>query len=334
MITLGQPLRQTQSQRLALSRDLLRGIGLMALSGSEIAEALREAAAEIPGLRLRGAPPPVAPQEDIAAEGPSLAEHVLAQLPRLVPAPADRPLALTLIEALDARGFVTQPLATIARAQGLAEADLARVLAQLQRIEPRGLFTRDLGECLALQLDRVDPTMARLLAALPALTEGGPAALARAAGLSDTQVAQGLAALRDLDPRPAAGFSTGTHAPPRIADLRLSPGTAGWQVALETHLSLSLPPEAPRSAQSRARPLITALERRNAALLALGQVLVREQAGFLSEGPGALRPLTRRAVAAELGLHESTISRLVAANAALTPRGVLALGSFFARAPH
>lgn len=331
-----QSLQLRPEARQVLSRELLRGIGLMGMAGAEIAESLAAAAAENPCLRLRPARLTAGEAtEELAAEGPSLITHVLGQLPRLVPARADQPAALALTEALDAQGFVATPLPEIAARLRLPEPRLAAVLGQLQRIEPRGLFARSLSECLALQLDEIDAPMRRLLDALPLLAEGGPAALARASGLTPTQVSRGLARLRDLDPRPAAGFS---HSParPRVADLTFAPGPeGGWTAVLNPELSLRADLiEGARAQRAEARALLSAIERRNAALLALGTLLARAQEAFLDAGPVALRPLTRRAVAAELDLHESTISRLVAANAAATPRGVLPLAAFFARPPH
>lgn len=332
-----QSLTLRPEARQLLSRELLRGIGMMGMSGSEIAETLTAAAAENPCLRLRPSRTRAGEAaEEVAADGPSLMAHVLGQLPRLVPVRADATVALALAEALDAQGFVGTPLHEIAARLQLPEPRVAAVLAQLQRIEPRGLFARSLAECLALQLDRIEPPMRRLLDALPLLAEVGPEALARAAELTPAQLSRGLAQLRELDPRPAAGFSH-TPARPRVADLTFTPGTNGWSATLNPELSLRPTlAEAPSSAQLRAeaRSLLAAIERRNAALLALGAHLAEVQAAFLSHGPAALRPLTRRSVAAALDLHESTVSRLVAANAAATPRGVLPLAAFFARPPH
>jgi RNA polymerase sigma-54 factor len=79
-----------------------------------------------------------------------------------------------------------------------------------------------------------------------------------------------------------------------------------------------------------ARWLLKGLEARADTLLRVVRGLVREQAAFLEFGPQALRPLTLRSVAADLGLHESTVSRAIARKYVRTPRGTLALRDFFA----
>ncbi|TDK51378.1 RNA polymerase sigma-54 factor [Antarcticimicrobium luteum] len=341
---LGPTLVLRQRTQLKLGQELQRAIGFMAMDNLELARCLEEAAAENPWLSLRL--PPVldrgAPDAVAAAEGVSLIAHVLAHMPGLVPATADRRIALALAEELDDSGFLCRPLPEIAQRCGVPSARVEAVLAQLQRIEPRGLFARSLSECLSLQLPDVEARedrMRRLLDALPALARGGPAALARDSGLPEGEVAALLARLRRLDPRPAGAFVC-APARVRVADLLFRPARNGWCAELNPETTPSARLADPGSAavprgsalsraRGEARSLIAALERRNASLLALGRVLAREQAGFLSEGAIAQRPLTRRAVARELGLHESTVGRMVDVGAAATPSGTLPLRRFF-----
>jgi len=335
-----------QRTQLKLGQELQRALGFMALDNLELARRLEEAAAENPWLSLR-IPPALdraGPDASVASDGPSLIGHVLAQLPRLVPAAGDRRIALALAEELDGSGLLCRPLSEIARRCGASLDVVKAVLAQVQRIEPRGLFARSLSECLLLQLpeeEAQDSRMRRLLDALPALARGGPAALARDSGLSEAEVAACLARLRRLDPRPASGFSA-APAQVRVADLVFTETPTGWRADLNpettptARLAEAGSTEVPRGsalsrARGEARSLIAALERRNASLLALGQVLAREQGGFLSDGEIAQRPLTRRAVARELGLHESTVGRMVKSGAAATPSGTLPLCRFFCR---
>ncbi len=79
-----------------------------------------------------------------------------------------------------------------------------------------------------------------------------------------------------------------------------------------------------------ARWLLKNLEARGETLLKVVRCLIRQQSGFLEFGASALRPLTLREVAAEIGMHESTVSRAVARKYVHTPRGTIALRDFFA----
>jgi RNA polymerase sigma-54 factor len=85
-----------------------------------------------------------------------------------------------------------------------------------------------------------------------------------------------------------------------------------------------------RGRLQEARWLLKNLQARGETLLKVVRCLVRQQSGFLEFGDQALRPLTLREVAAEVGLHESTISRAVARKYVRTPRGTVPLRAFFA----
>lgn len=338
---LNTDIAQRQQTRLRLSQTLGQAIGLLGLSNAELARTLGEAAADNPWLRLRLPAAPAGTEAEVAADGPSLLAHVLDRLPHLLPPDADRQIALALVEALDPAGYLPPAIVPdLAHRTGVPEAAVEAVLSALQTIEPRGLFARSLAECLALQMEEEEarPAMRRVLAALPHLTAGGIAAVAQASGLPEAQVEGALARLRTLNPRPAAGFAC-DRAPPRIADLVFTRRGARWEAALNpatlpaVSLRARLAGAAPGSRagpdRAAATALVRAMERRNAALLGLGQLLAVAQAEFLSRGPVAQRRLTRRAVAAELGLHESSVSRLVAAASAETPMGTIPLRRFF-----
>lgn len=338
---LGTEITQRQQTGLKLTQMLGRAIGLLELSNLELAQNLTETAADNPWLRLRLPRAFTEGTTDIPADRPSLFAHVTDRLPHLVPCTDDRPIAMALLDALDPAGYVSVPLAEIARLQGVARGRVENILCALQRIEPRGLFARSVSECLALQLDDEEAARAglrRVLDALPVLADGGKPAVIRATGLTADEVDDALTTLRALNPRPAAAFACGP-APTRVADLVFRPDGDGWdaalnpdtlpQVSFRDHPAAAREGAGFREQRRAAQTLIRAIERRNASLLSLGQILVKEQEAFLRHGPIAQRALTRRAVAATLHLHESTVSRLVNASSALTPMGTIPLARFF-----
>lgn len=338
---LGTQITLRQQTGLKLTQVLGRAIGLLELSNLELAQNLSETAAENPWLRLRLPRALTEGTPDIPADRPSLFAHVTERLPHLVPCAEDRPVALALLDALDTAGYVSVPLTEIARVLGVAPGRVENVLRAMQKIEPRGLFARSVSECLALQLDHTEAArsgLRRVLDALPAMAEGGKPAVIRATGLTAAEVDDALTTLRALNPRPAAAFACGP-APTRVGDLVFRPVGDGWEAALNPDtLPLVSFRDQPAQAQKGSRfseerraaqNLIRAIQRRNTSLLSLGQILVREQEDFLRHGPIAQRALTRRAVAARLHMHESTISRLVNASSALTPMGTIPLGRFF-----
>ena len=228
--------RAELSQGQGLGRTLQQALRLIALPAPQVAETLAAAAADNPFLALRddggsvGGPIPDA----AVATGPGLLEHVLSRLPRILPDPGDRRIAVALVEALDARGWLAESPEAIARSRAVPLDRLEAVRRQLQAIDPPGLFARDLGDCLAAQLraeGAFTPLMARLLDHLDLVAGGCHARLARLCGTDAATLAAAIRDLRRLDPHPGYRFGWTPPPPPRLPDLLLTRDAAGWQVA-------------------------------------------------------------------------------------------------------
>jgi RNA polymerase sigma-54 factor len=225
------------------------------------------------------------------------------------------------------------------------------VLQTVQRLDPVGVGARSLSECLCVQLsllsaDTPGLALARELARahLDALARLGPARLATQLGRDAGDMAQAVALLRSLDPRPGAQVGGGDAeyiAPDAVAwrqggvwKVALAAGTQP-RLAINRHYE-SLIGKASREDDSylrgqlqEARWLIRSLETRADTLLRVARAIVRQQSGFLDHGNEAMRPLTLREVAEELGLHESTISRATTRKYLRTPRGTFEFKHFF-----
>jgi RNA polymerase sigma-54 factor len=291
------------------------------------------------------------------AEAESLRDHLLWQLHLTHLSARDRRIGLALIDAIDDDGYLREsPEALLATLRPELEVDhdeLQAVLHQLQRFDPPGVGARDLGECLTLQLgllsnDTPGKPLALRMAAGPIerLPKVGIDGLAAELHCASSDVALALQLLRSLDPRPGAqigAIPADTYVTPDCVIWRQQ-GT--WRVALaagqrarltihrgyEQMIGHTAGSDASylRGHLQEARWLLKNLEARGETLLKVVRCLVRQQSGFLEFGGQALRPLTLREVAAEVGLHESTVSRAVARKYVRTPRGTLPLRGFFA----
>ncbi|WP_147654160.1 RNA polymerase factor sigma-54 [Vulcaniibacterium gelatinicum] len=303
------------------------------------------------------APDEDAPPADQAAEPETLQDHLLWQLHLSALSPRDRLIGAALIEAIDADGYLRAPLADIAAALpaelGVTEDEIVTVLHRVQHFDPVGVGARCLAECLRLQLELLpEATPGRALALslaehwLERLPRAGVPGLAQELGLPLAEVEGAVQLLRSLDPRPGAqhgGLGADTYIVPDCVVWREH---GQWRVALAAG---ALPPVSIHRGYERlirsadeadaaylrgrlqeARWLLKSLKARGETLLKVMRCLVREQAAFLEFGEQALRPLTLREVAAEVGLHESTISRAIARKYARTPRGTIPLRAFFA----
>lgn len=286
----------------------------------------------------------------------SLQDHLSWQLHLSHLSPRDLRIGAALVDAIDDDGYLREPFDAIVEAlRPEVECDqdeILCVLRQVQRFDPTGVGARDLGECLSLQLallpdDTPGKTLAlrtarELIDRLPKLGANG---LAEALGCSDVDAATALHLLRSMDPRPGAQFGAVPQDTYVVPDCVISRHEGMWRVTLsgqQSRLTIHRGYEQMirhagaadagylRGRLQEARWLLKNLEARGDTLLKVVRCLVRQQSGFLEFGAQALRPLTLREVAAEIGMHESTVSRAVARKHVRTPRGTLPLRSFFA----
>jgi RNA polymerase sigma-54 factor len=289
------------------------------------------------------------------ADAETLHDHLLWQLHLSCLSPRDRMIGVAIIEAISDDGYLREPLETIAATLDppLPDGDeMLTVLHVVQRFDPVGVGARTLSEALCVQLSAMDDVPGRALAMqiacthLERLPRLGVDGLAAEIAEPRDAVERAVALLLSLDPRPGARL--GEIAPESYVtpDVVIWRQQGSWRVALADHgrprLRInrgyeSLIPHTSsadatylRTHLQEARWLLRNVEARGETLLRVARCLVERQAAFLESGDGALRPLTLREVATELGLHESTISRAIARKYARTPRGTLPLRAFFA----
>ena len=297
--------------------------------------------------------------------GVSLEDHLRGQLSSLRLSEEDAAAVLVLIESLNEDGYLADPLEEIA--ERLAEVlgvegedDREELLHRLQcglnflqSMEPTGVGARTLGECLCLQLRQKPPpksTAGSLLAALKICT-GHLALLARRdfkkiAQLTETdeatvRAAQGL--IVALEPKPGRPF-TRAEAQIIIPDVIVMKVARQWKAVLKPDVMPKLRvndlyAQAIKSQRAsgsaltarlqEARWFIRNIQQRFDTILRVSQAIIERQKNFFSHGAIAMKPLVLREIADELGLHESTISRVTTAKYMSTPFGTFELKYFF-----
>ncbi len=309
-----------------------------------------------PGLGGRGGRSDFAEDErgidSIAEARPSLREHLGAQLRLNIADPADRLIGAHLIALLCPAGRLTADPAAIAKAMGVATARVEAVRARMMRFDPPGLFARDLRECLAAQLaerNRLDPAMATLLDHLDLLARRELRRLMALCGVDAEDMAEMVAELRALDPKPGWGWDE-ADVPVVVPDVLVRRAhDGGWLLELnpETLPRVLVNHQfhariAPRAAKAdrafisehlaNATWLVKSLAQRGQTILKVAAEIVRQQDGFLRHGIEHLRPLILRDIATATELHESTVSRVTANKYIATPRGIFELKYFFTTA--
>lgn len=340
-----QRIEVTTTQRLHLSMALQSSLRLLKADAAGLTRYLEEQAAENPALQI--GPPPQGdwlprwdsmfrsddpPPDRTEAAPPSLIAHVSDWITRQSFSSQEARIALALTEALEPSGWLGQPLSQIARETAVPLPQVETILSRLQRIEPSGLFARSLAECLRLQAlanPPVDPVLLGIIDNLDLVATNDTARLARKLGTTEPIVAQAIRTIRAMNPKPGAQFDS-LAAPIREPDLIARKGDLGWTVALNRSALPSVTITPGRgNGQGPARALLRLIEARNSTLLRVGQEILRRQEAALDHGAARLLPLTMADIAAPLGLHESTISRVVSGTSVDTPRGTLWLRALF-----
>lgn len=263
--------------------------------------------------------------------------------------------AAFLIEHLDDNGYLPfEDLDLLARAKSagleLDQASLERGKAVLHAFEPRGIGARNAIEALLLQLDPADPDFADLrrllLEFVGDLARNKLPAVAHAMGLSVGELKELLDKLSVLDPCPARDLAEPACVA-LVPEVVVERTPQGFEVSVDNSRlpSVGLDEEivalarerrhAPdvkaylRDKVDRARWIVDAVEQRGRTLLAIARRTFAHQREFLEHGPTRMAPLRMSALAEELGMHTSTVSRAVAGKHVQTPWGIFALRRFF-----
>ncbi|NJN16485.1 MAG: RNA polymerase factor sigma-54 [Oscillochloris sp.] len=290
----------------------------------------------------------------------SLPESLLSDLYVSLPT-EDHPVALALVGNLDDRGFLADDLEVIADLLRIPLERVQRVLAHLREIGPPGIATRDTQECMLVQIDALEaqgvtnPHARTIIAEyFEDLGAGRFRQIGRRLRISADEMEEvrnfirrhlwpfpAQAAMFEAAPLQRTRYRTADiaivnredtfvvevlHSPRRI--LRLNPLYQDL-----ARKAANLPDderEHVREYIARARVFLSNLRQRESTLQRIGETIIERQDGFLRHGVRHLLPMTRAEIAAELGVHESTISRATADKTALLPNGtLLPMSEFF-----
>ncbi len=294
---------------------------------------------------------------DTMAVETSLNTYLHGQLNVLQLEPRDLLLARAIVESLDDDGYLRTPLEELAAfvelepAVSLQEMQIA--LRRVQSLEPAGIGARDVGECLQLQLPAIDCEHTRSIAQailadhLKALAARDVNGLARALDQTPERIEQVCDRIRRLDPRPGWRFGS-TQVAYIVPDVIVKRVRGQWSVQLnpaivprvrlnQVYAELF---QRHRKAQDTemaghlqdARWTMRNVEQRFSTILDVANSIVKRQRHFLEFGAMAMKPLGLREIADEVGIHESTVSRVTNNKYMATPMGVFELKYFFSRA--
>jgi RNA polymerase sigma-54 factor len=293
--------------------------------------------------------------EMMAVEVP-LNGHLHAQLNLLPLTARDLTLARVVVESLDDDGYLRSPLSEL---RGVAclypqatQEELQIALKRVQSLEPAGVGARSVAESLMLQLPAIECPQMRALARrivsdhLQALAARDVTGLARTLAVPPAQVQAACDRIRRLDPRPGwrLGSARAAYVVPDVIvrrvrgqwNVQLNPAVVpkvrlnqGYVDLFQRHRSAKNTELAAHLQE--ARWTVHNVEQRFSTILDVARAIVRRQRHFLEFGAMAMKPLMLSDIAEEVGVHESTVSRVTNHKYMATPVGVLELKYFFSR---
>lgn len=288
--------------------------------------------------------------EATLARAPNLHEHLAEQLQVACTDARDRLIGAFLIDAIDECGYLTVDVTTAAQHLAVPVPVVENVLKAIQTFDPTGVGARSLAECLALQLkerNRLDPAMQALLDNLELLAKRDLQGLLRLTQVSQEDLADMIAEIKELNPKPGLKFGSETIQPV-VPDIYVKENPSGGfavelnsdtlpRVLVNTRYYATTAKDKDAKTYltdclNNANWLVRSLDQRARTILKVATEIVRQQDGFFVGGVTQLRPLNLRAIAEAIGMHESTVSRVTANKYLATPRGTFELKYFFTSA--
>ncbi|MBF0193793.1 MAG: RNA polymerase factor sigma-54 [Magnetococcales bacterium] len=288
------------------------------------------------------------PIENTLTSGQTLQDHLIWQLGVSAMDEKERTLGLTIIDAVDENGYLTSDLQSLADLANSTLDDIEDALILIQSFEPAGVAAQNLSECLKMQLKSqgmaVSPYV-DLLDYLEDLARRDFRKLRRVLKISEYELADAVSVIQSLNPKPGLAFGSDqtNYVVPDVFVRKLD---GEWIVEInpETVPNLQVNRSYENSFSGRmsskdkqfltdnvrsAQWLIKSLEQRSSTIFRVAESIVRFQKDFLDKGPEHLKPLILKDVADDIGVHESTTSRVTSNKYMHTPRGIFELKFFF-----
>jgi RNA polymerase sigma-54 factor len=289
--------------------------------------------------------------ESFIAQKESLQDHLFWQLLMMFPNPEVEKLASLIIGNLNADGYLEVNLDELAQTGQTSSEKVLEVLQMLQTFDPIGVCSRDLRECLMIQARHLNlegtPVVEIISNHLHHLERKNYKAISKASKLSIEDIVSAVDIIKGFEPRPGREFSS--ESPQYITpDIYVYKVEDDFVVVLNddgmpklkvnTFYKDAIQHKKNISEQTRdyvqekmrsATWLIRSIHQRQKTIYRVMESILRFQREFFEKGILHLKPMVLRDIAEDIGMHESTISRVTTNKYAHTPQGIFELKFFF-----
>ncbi len=303
-----------------------------------------------PAQNMAGGNEEIMNYENVISTTESLHDHLFWQAKMFGFSEDELALAEILINYIDDDGYLLTPLSEIAESEKAEVQDLEDVLKFVQEFDPAGVGARDLKECLLLQAKAIEEDTHDLVNLisnhLKDLEKRNFDAIAKALGRDIREIADMCKIIYAMDPKPGRIYAS--------ADTQyVTPDVYVYKVGDDYMVSLNedgLPRlkisnfyrNMLKGAGSNAKTqdyiqeklrsavwLIKSIHQRQRTIFKVADSIVKHQREFLDKGPEYIKPMVLRDIANDIGMHESTVSRVTTAKYVHTPQGIFELKYFF-----
>ncbi len=255
-----------------------------------------------------------------------------------------------LITYIDDDGYIKTPISEIASDHNLDEKELEEMLPLMQEFDPPGVFARDLKECLKIQAKHLEEDTHDLVQVidehLSNLEKKNYPAIAKAMEIDLEDVIEICKIILEMDPKPGRKFSTSepqyvtpdVYVYPVGEEYVISLNEDGlprlkvsnfYKNVLQTGSANNVTQEYIQDKLRSAVWLIKSIHQRQRTIYKVTESIVKHQKEFFDKGPAFIRPMILRDIANDIGMHESTVSRVTTSKYMHTPRGIFELKHFF-----
>lgn len=279
----------------------------------------------------------------------SLKEHLINQINLTFKNNHSKSVAIAMIDYLHPSGWFISSVCEVAKELNVEISIVEKILSKLKNLEPIGIFSQNLAECLKMQLienKQFNQHFETLLENLSMLPSGKFRQISKLCKVSEDKLFKMIKILRSLNPKPGENFNrenTNIDQP----DIIVTRSAKGWRIDLngstlpsvnvdecyfEEMNNYNLDEKSNNFALEKigeARWLKKAVDQRNKTILKVTSEILKKQVSFFRHGFSHMKPMILKDISDEIGMHESTVSRVTNSKLILTEWGVMPLKNFF-----
>lgn len=284
------------------------------------------------------------------SEKKTLRNYLKAQLGEMKLDDKEKEICTYLIENIDERGYLPVSVSEIAEELCCSREEAESAVKIIQSMDPCGVGSRDLKECLLIQLKEKsmlsDKMKIVIEECLDDIAYARYSEVAKKAGISVAKSKQYCEIIRSLEPKPSRGFYTGEEIKYVIPDAEIYEENDEFKIKMTEGIipKIKINNEYRKLMRSvcekdakeyidkkteRARNILSGVEKREETIIRILKYILKNQQEYFKDGKEKLKPMSIKQLAEDLELSDSTVSRAVKGKYIYTPNGIVSIRSLF-----